>query len=145
MDLSEIVFWCFHSAEGQAKKQQHQVWGAFRAPRKVFWMPLEIQPGLLYWQILADFSFIYLTTPDTSQSRRILHPLDSEGIPKSTIFVTIIIKSSKRMSMRVSMRVSWNNISWMGFHTKMGGLDKQKQAFRIIPVAKHEFSGSHEI
>ena len=31
------------------------------------------------------------------------------------------------------------------FDVKMGGLDKQKQAFRIIPVAKYEFSGNCEI
>ena len=31
------------------------------------------------------------------------------------------------------------------FDAKMIGSGKQKQAFRIIRVAKHEFSGSHEI
>ena len=31
------------------------------------------------------------------------------------------------------------------FDAKMGGLEKQKQAFRIILSAKYEFSGSREI
>ena len=31
------------------------------------------------------------------------------------------------------------------FYTQMGGLEKQKQAFRIKPVAKYDFSGILEI
>ena len=36
----------------------------------------EIQPGPLYWQILADSTFLYLTT------HGLLRPLDFEGPPK---------------------------------------------------------------
>ena len=36
------------------------------------------------------------------------------------------------------------NFGWI-FDVAMGGLDMPKQAFRIVPVAKYEFSGNWEI
>jgi hypothetical protein len=35
-------------------------------------------------------------------------------------------------------------LGWI-FDVKMGGLDEPKQAFRIIGVARYEFSGNCEI
>ena len=47
---------------------------------------------------------------------------------------------------RVSSKASWKNMLFgLSFDAKMEWFEKQTQVFRIIPVAKHELSGSHEI
>ena len=60
--------------------------------------------------------------------------MDFEGFAKPTVFRENYHKPQKRMS----RKVSWKNmILELVFDAKMGGLEKQKQAFRIIRVAEY--------
>ena len=49
------------------------------------------------------------------------------------------------MKKGVQKGVLLNMIWGLIFDAKMEGSEKQKQAFRLVVVAKHEFSRSHEI
>ena len=67
------IFWRFFVwGKGEPPKQQNQILRGFSAPQMRFWIPLEIQPGPLYWQIQAGSTFSCSTKPDTGQCRRIL-------------------------------------------------------------------------
>ena len=68
-------------------------------------------------------------------------PLHFEGVPKSIIFNKSNIKPERRCAGKCLDKTGFLKI----FDVKMGGLDEPKQAFRIIPVAKYEFSGSCEV
>ena len=65
----------------------------------------------------------------------------SKGSNNRTFLYKISIKSSEK----VSRKVSWKNRFWGWiWDAKMGGLEKKKQAFRIIRVAEQQFSMSNE-
>ena len=53
-------------------------------------------------------------------------------------------KSKKKRKMRSKERVGKNMICWLIFEAKTGGPKWWKRCFRIIRVAKYEFSGSCE-
>ena len=141
-------FWqaCFlifvRLAKRRAKVTNKSTFGRLQGSKVEILDAMYNPAGLLYWQILADFTFLCLTTPDTSRCRRILaHTGFWRDLKINSFRIT-----RHKIAKRVSRKASWKNMVWgLIFDAEMGCLEKPKQAFRIIHVVKHQFSGSHEI
>ena len=64
--------------------------------------------------------------------------MDFEEVPISYLFV------GNQHKMKVQEGVLKKHDSWVDLGSKLGGLEMQKQAFRIILVAKYKGSVFHE-
>ena len=141
--MISAIFFCYVFPFGQKAGQNHdtnKILCSMMAQQADRWGPLIIQGGHYTCRFWLDCTSPYLTTPDTFRCQWILAPTGFWRGPKSIIFVL----NQQQIYKKVSRNASWKNIIYgLMFDAKMGSLEKQKQAFRIITVAIYEVSRDH--
>ena len=96
MDFGKLSCFFFVQPKGGPKSLTIQLWGGPKSRSAWLWMPFEIQPVPLYWQILAR---LYIFEFSNAWHRPVLADFGllwiSKGPPKSNLFKTNQHKTKK--------------------------------------------------